>query len=228
MRLALVTSTRLPEAHWRDVDAEPLTAALTAEGVTVDQVPWDGDNPVDWSAYDVLVVQSPWSMWVRMAEFEAWLGIGEFPEDRLEAAVAHARSILDTGLGVLVQPYVAAIDTHRELAVVMLDGRVSHAITKAAILRPGTAERAFHPDPRVYELSARQIEVALTAYGKFLSLRPPGGPPVYSVRLDFLIDPDTAPGLRLLEVEAVAPVKFLSLVPERVVAFARVLGSTRG
>ena len=54
-------------------------------------------------------------------------------------------------------------------------------------------------------------------------MRPPQAPPVYSVRLDFLIDPATEPGLLLLEIEAVAPVKFLPLVPGRAPDFARAI-----
>ena len=301
MRVALVTSKRLPEEHWRDIDAEPLGAALAARGVRVQRRAWDGAEPVDWAGFDALVVQSPWSMWLRMAQFRDWLaareaagarllnpadvlrlgsdkrylprlaaagvaivpttlleatatdadlldavraafpapgaarrtvvlkpisaggalGIGEFPADRIDAAVVHARALLTSGGAVLVQPYVAAIDEHRELAVVVLDGRISHAVTKAAILRPGTAQRAFHPDPQPYALSAAQEAVARSVYESFLRLRPPQSPPVYSVRLDFLIDPAAEPGLHLLEIEAVAPVKFLPLVPGRAPAFAR-------
>ena len=303
MRVALVTSKRLPEEHWRDIDAEPLGAALTARGVHVERAAWDSAQPVDWAGFDVLVAQSPWSMWLRTAEFRDWLaareaagdrllnpadvlrlgsdkrylvrlaaagvatvpttlldpgagdaelrdavrrslppaglprrtvvvkpisaggalGIGEFPADRLDAAVAHARALLTAGGGALAQPYVAAIDHHRELAVIMLNGRVSHALTKAAILRPGTAARAFHPDPRPYALSPAQEAVALAVHDSFLRLRPPQAPPVYSVRLDFLIDPATEPGLHLLEIEAVAPVKFLPLFPGRAASFARTI-----
>lgn len=35
-----------------------------------------------------------------------------------------------------------------------------------------------------------------------------------SVRLDFIVTPEQAPGLQLLKVEMVAPVKFFGLFPE--------------
>ncbi|MGX6600885.1 ATP-grasp domain-containing protein [Micromonosporaceae bacterium Da 78-11] len=299
MRVALVTSERLPEDHWRDIDAGPLTAGLARLGVQVEQKPWDSADD-DWTSYDVLVMQSPWSMWLRMDDFRSWLaardgqgcrmlnpadvvrlgsdkrylhglaeagvttvptslfeqtataddlrrgilaafppavahrrtvvvkpvssggalGIREFPVDRVDAAVEHAQALIGTGSAAIVQPYVEAIDRYRELAVVVLNGRISHAITKAAILRPGEARRAFHPDPRPYDLTPGQATVVLRAYQAFLGLRVPGKPAVFAVRLDFLIDPGVAPGLSLLEVEAVAPVKFLPMFPHRVPDFA--------
>lgn len=287
--------------HWRDIDAVPLGESLADLGVRVDHTPWEAPHP--WNSYDALVVQSPWSMWLRLAEFRSWLarrsaegcrllnpadvvmlgsdkryltslaasgvttvptmliergvslphlreaiasayprpaaarrtivvkpiasggalGIREFGPGQGGAAVAHARALINSGSAVLVQPYVAAIDTYRELAVVILRDRISHAITKAPILQPGSSARAFHPDPRPYELSLEQSGVALRAYRSFLSLRPPDAPPLFSVRLDFLIDPLTPPGLMLLEVEAVAPVKFLPLFPRLVPDFARAI-----
>jgi hypothetical protein len=49
-------------------------------------------------------------------------------------------------MGALIQPYMNSIDVHRELDVIMTNGEISHAITKAAILRPGELQHAFHPD----------------------------------------------------------------------------------
>jgi hypothetical protein len=59
-------------------------------------------------------------------------------------------------------------------------------------------------------------------------LRPAGVPPVLSVRMDFLIDPDAAPGLFLLEVECVAPVKFFPLFPDRAADYARLILALSG
>ncbi|MEU8658283.1 hypothetical protein [Actinoplanes philippinensis] len=103
---------------------------------------------------------------------------------------------------------------------VTLSDEVSHAITKAAILRPGSDQRAFHPDPRPVTLTAAQIGAVQRAHRAFLALREGGAPP-YSVRLDFLVDPASDPGFLLLEVEAVAPVKFFALHPDRPAVFAR-------
>lgn len=301
-----MTSARLPEDHWRDTDAAPLAAGLRQLGVRVEQMAWDADGQPGWAGYDALVMQSPWSMWVRMAAFRRWLadrsaqgcrllnpvdvvrlgsdkryltalaeagvptvpttvlegphpdhphaweenlraeiaaalparsaarrtvvvkpiasggslGIREFPADRLDAAAGHARALIVAGSAALVQPYIEAIDRHRELAVVFLNGRISHAISKAAILRPGSAAHAFHPDPRPHDLTPEHTATALRAHQAFAGLRPPDVPPEFSTRLDFLIDPSAPAGLSLLEVEAVAPVKFLALRPDRVPDFA--------
>ncbi|WP_433824687.1 hypothetical protein ACQP2E_21330 [Actinoplanes sp. CA-015351] len=294
MRVALVTSERMPQDNWHDADSALLAAELARLGVAVGTPAWE--NGDGWADYDVLVLQSPWSMWRKLAEFDQWLAereaggsrmlnppdvlrigsskrylttlaeagvvtvpttiIGpdareqilcaypgksasrrtvvikplssggaldtrEFTAERLEEAVAHAAYLIDSGAGALVQPYVEAIDTHRELGILTLRGELSHAITKRAILRPGSDEREFHPDPLPHQLTAAQAAVAERAYQAFLGLRPDGAAPLLSVRLDFLIDPETEPGLLLLEVEAVAPVKFFTLHRERAAAFAR-------
>jgi hypothetical protein len=147
----------------------------------------------------------------------------EFGADRLDEAVAHAERLIAAGPGALVQPYVEAIDRHRELGILTLGGELSHAVTKRAILQPGSDERAFHPDPRPHVLTEAQAATARQAYQAFLGLRRPGAAPCFSVRMDFLIDPDTEPGLLLLEIEAVAPVRFLGLHPDRIPAFVRAI-----
>lgn len=57
----------------------------------------------------------------------------------------------------------------------------------------------------------------------FLDLRPARGCAPLSVRLDFLIDPATDPGLLLLEVEAVAPVRFFPLHRDRLAPFVQAI-----
>src|SRR5690606_1186308 len=54
-----------------------------------------------------------------------------------DAAVAHARSLLEAGRHVLVQPYLAEVDQHGETALMFFDGQFSHAIRKGPLLRRG-------------------------------------------------------------------------------------------
>ncbi|WP_433047984.1 ATP-grasp domain-containing protein [Dactylosporangium sp. CS-033363] len=295
MRVALVTSAGFPEPLWKDSDSPLVAARLQALGAETAQPAWDGPAH-DWTAYDVLVLQSPWSMWPKLSQFQTWLharvlegalvlnppsvvelgsdktyllrlaalgvptvptflssgapdldalrslfpppgsprrtvvakplssggalGAVEFGLDDLSGLAAHL-----SGVGTaLVQPYQSAIDVHRELAVLTLDGAVSHAITKAAILRPGTSERLFHPDPRAYgPLSDEQRTVVAETYAALLSLLPADSAPPLSVRLDFILDPDAPRGMSLLEIEAVAPVKFFASFPDECDRYARAI-----
>jgi hypothetical protein len=258
----------------------------------VDVTTWDGGVPTDWAGYDSVVLQSPWSMWQRLAAFDSWLrarradgtrllnpadtvalgstkrylpvlaaagvpvvptlitehpsagqlraafppvgsvrrtvvakplaaggslGAREFTIDELPQLAAYVEQL---GTAV-VQPYVQAIDTHRELGVLTLDGRVSHAITKAAILRPGDATRAFHPDPRPYRSRTQQQQRVITQ--TYAALRGLLAEEPLSVRLDFIIDPGTPSGLLLLEIEMVAPVKFFAHFPAECAAYAEAI-----
>ncbi|HAI59410.1 MAG TPA: hypothetical protein DCM32_05980 [Xanthomonadaceae bacterium] len=131
------------------------------------------------------------------------------------AAVAHAKRLLDAGRHVLVQPYLEAVDTAGETALLFFAGRYSHAIRKGPLLqRDGHATRAlFAPEaitPR--EPSAAEIEVAHRALAAI-----PGGAPLYA-RVDLL---PSADGPQLLELELTEPSLFFAHAPgsaERFVA----------
>ena len=67
-RIALVTARA---ARDLDEDLPPLLAALRAAGADVAAIDWD-DASVDWSAWDVAVLRSPWDYSQRLSEFLAW------------------------------------------------------------------------------------------------------------------------------------------------------------
>lgn len=120
------------------------------------------------------------------------------------AAVAHARQLLDAGRHVLVQPYLDAVDSAGETALLFFAGRYSHAIRKGPLLvRDGEATRAlFAPEaitPR--EPSAEEIEVAQRTLAAI-----PGGAPLYA-RVDLLPSPS---GPQLLELELTEPSLFFA------------------
>ena len=66
-RIALVTGAEMakpdPETHY-------LVAALAELGVEADVLPWD--SPVDWAAWPLVVVRTPWDYFRRLPEFLAW------------------------------------------------------------------------------------------------------------------------------------------------------------
>lgn len=290
-----MTSARFPMQDWHDSDLPLLADALTTRGASVDIREWDAVPQGAWDSYDVVVIQSPWSMWEDLARFDAWLaarveegvrlfnadpvlragmdkrylgalttagcpvvptrylepggapvteaiasmlalaqplrrsvvvkpvaaggalGIGEFSD--VDEAAAHIQRLHRSGDSALVQPYLTAIDAHRELDVVLLDGEISHAVTKRAILQPGEARHAFHPDPQPAPEVVDHAETVLDVYRAFVDLLPAATRP-WSVRLDFIVDPASPRGLLLLEIEAVAPVKFFRLFPGKAQEFA--------
>jgi hypothetical protein len=55
------------------------------------------------------------------------------------AAANHIGRLLDAGRSAMLQPYFDAVDIHGETALLYFDGRFSHAIRKAALLRPNEA-----------------------------------------------------------------------------------------
>ncbi|MGF1662706.1 MAG: RimK family alpha-L-glutamate ligase [Kineosporiaceae bacterium] len=67
-RIALVTCRELPDL---DPDDRPLGAALRARGIAAEPVVWD-DPDVDWAAFDLCVLRSPWDYTLRRDEFVSW------------------------------------------------------------------------------------------------------------------------------------------------------------
>jgi hypothetical protein len=119
-----------------------------------------------------------------------------------------------------VQPYVSTIDSLGATGIIMIDGAVSHAIIKDAILAPGRVGTQFYPNARVgrteHGEDLTDIHTAYDAYLKTVPVHP------VSVRLDFLRHPVTG-RLLLLEIESVAPVKFFHLHPAAAARYARSL-----
>ncbi|MFY8123065.1 MAG: ATP-grasp domain-containing protein [Silanimonas sp.] len=136
------------------------------------------------------------------------------------AAIAHAKRLLDAGRHVLVQPYLEAVDTAGETALLFFAGRFSHAIRKGPLLqRDGAATAAlFAPEaitPR--EPSSAEIEVAHRALAAI-----PGGAPLYA-RVDLLPSTD---GPQLLELELTEPSLFFDHAPGSAERFVAAIEST--
>jgi hypothetical protein len=70
MKVALVTCRRLPDL---DPDDHPLRAVLERRGHAVTAAVWD-DPAIDWKAFDIAVLRSPWDYFHRRDEFLAWAG----------------------------------------------------------------------------------------------------------------------------------------------------------
>lgn len=82
-RLAIATCNAIPGIH---PDDAPLLAALTEVGVQSTPCIWT-DPTIDWTAFDAVLIRTPWDYFQRYAEFLAWL-------DRLPVPTINDRSLL--------------------------------------------------------------------------------------------------------------------------------------
>jgi hypothetical protein len=154
---------------------------------------------------------------------------GRFSARTYDDALALVDRIHASGRTVMLQPYMSAVDTAGETAVVFLDGEPSHVLRKRAVLRPdevapvretdaiGAAEAMYDPElvtageatDAEFELGRRVIEHVAERFGYV---------PLYA-RVDMVAGPDGAP--TLMELEVIEPNLYLDRAPgaaERVAA----------
>lgn len=142
------------------------------------------------------------------------------------AAANHIGRLLDDGRSAMLQPYLDAVDTHGETAQLYFDGGFSHALRKAALLRPDEPplDHLRLPDAiATREPDADELQVAETVLA-FLRARS-DWPPLYA-RIDLIRDGCGQP--RLLELELTEPSLFLTYVPAAAERFAAVLARRIG
>ncbi|MEU4561515.1 hypothetical protein AB0F72_24290 [Actinoplanes sp. NPDC023936] len=133
---------------------------------------------------------------------------------QLPLAEAHVRRLLDAGRTVMIQPYLTAVDTAGETAVLCTpdaSGELtfSHAIRKGPMLT-GPADGTIQPgdehiSPRTP--SAAELEVA----SKVLAAIPGGTKQLLYARVDLIPGPDGTP--TLIELELTEPSLFLRTSP---------------
>jgi glutathione synthase/RimK-type ligase-like ATP-grasp enzyme len=124
---------------------------------------------------------------------------GEEARARAHVAALHAR-----GRDVVIQPYVESVDVVGERALVFVEGALTHALTKAAMLvaPPDARDALFRreqmsivtPEPEAVELATRLL--ADEGYGDLLY-----------ARVDLVATPE---GWAVMELELVEPSLFLS------------------
>ena len=118
----------------------------------VDVVAWNSDKRYlgDVAAAGIPVVPSEWSdpgepvnlptgeFVVKPSVGAGSRGVGRFGPDGHAAARSHAAALHDAGRVVMVQPYLADVDTSGETALIYFDGAFSHAVRKAPMLPEAT------------------------------------------------------------------------------------------
>lgn len=187
---------------------------LAAAGVPIVPTAWAAPGqPVDLPATGEFVVKPSVGAGSR--------GAGRFSAGARAAALEHSAHLHGAGRTVLVQPYVEAVDTVGETALIYVDGRFSHAVSKAAMLPRGVV----HPvngyelfveeriTPHVADAAELRVgDLALAA------LRERFGADLLYTRVDLLPTPD---GPVLVELEVTEPSLFLGYAtgaPERFAA----------
>jgi O-ureido-D-serine cyclo-ligase len=141
------------------------------------------------------------------------------------AASNHVARLLDQGRGVMLQPYLPAVDRAGETALIYFEGRFSHAISKSALLQPDAA--ALTEPFATGGISSRSADVdelalgeqVLTAASRLLQL----GQPLPYARVDLIRDDGNHP--RLLELELTEPSLFFAQAPGSADRFAVALAS---
>lgn len=140
-------------------------------------------------------------------------GAGRFDAgqaDTARLALEHTQRLHAAGRTVLVQPYLGAVDTAGETALIFFDGVFSHAICKAAMLEPdarhGIDAEALYLPERITARQPSQDELAVA--GRVLEHVHAGlDEPLLYARIDLLPGPD---GPVLVELELVEPSLFLA------------------
>jgi O-ureido-D-serine cyclo-ligase len=128
------------------------------------------------------------------------------------AAGNHIARLLDENRSVMLQPYLDAVDSSGESALIYFDGRFSHAIRKAAQLVPGDAQATPFASKGISATEAAADELALAerilaATQRLLRL----DAPLLYARVDLLRDPQGQPCL--LELELTEPSLFFAQAP---------------
>ncbi|MGK5551112.1 ATP-grasp domain-containing protein [Actinomadura kijaniata] len=181
---------------------------LAEAGVPVVPTLWDpADIPAGWDEY---VIKPSVSCGSR--DTARWR---RGDEDR---ARAHLRRLREEGRTVMAQPYLSAIDTEGETALLFCDGEFSHAARKTAILAPGAGvpDRPVGGDTVPVEATPEQLAVA-----REVLAHAPGD--LLYARVDLVPGPDGSPVL--LELELTEPNLFLEHDPGAAARYAKAIAA---
>ncbi|WP_433231565.1 ATP-grasp domain-containing protein [Actinomadura formosensis] len=187
---------------------------LADAGLPVVPTLWDpGDIPSGWPEYVIKPAVS-----IGSGDTARW-GPGE--EDR---ARAHLRSLRDAGRTAMVQPYLPAVDTAGETALVFCDGEYSHAGRKAQILTAGAGIQGPVRDDtaRGQVTAATATDAELDVAVRALAAVPGGEDPLYA-RVDLVPGPDGAP--LIIELELTEPSLYLHHGPGSAERFAKAIAA---
>lgn len=185
---------------------------LSDAGLPVVPTLWDPDDiPSGWPEYVIKPAVS-----IGSRDTARW-GPGE--ED---AARAHLRSLRDAGRTVMVQPYLSAVDTAGETALIFCDGEYSHAGRKAQILTPGAGVQGpVRDDATRGQVTASTATDAELEVARRALVAVPGGEDLLYARVDLIPGPDGSP--LIIELELTEPNLYLHHAPGSATRFAKAI-----
>lgn len=118
-------------------------------------------------------------------------------------AIAHAVRLLDDGRWVMIQPYVTSVDTAGETCLIFIDGELTHAVRKNALLTgpaEDTSELYAEEENEAFEATPAQIDVAERALA--VAREATGAEFIYA-RVDLVSGDDGVP--MVIELELTEP-----------------------
>lgn len=183
---------------------------LAEAGVPTVPTLWDPDELPDWDEFVIKPAVSAGSRdtarWKRGVE-----------DDQ---ARAHLKSL--RGSPAMVQPFMSAVDTEGETALLFCDGEFSHAARKSPILRAGAGIEGLvtSGDGRGAITPTTPTEAQLALADHTLSAIPFDQDLLYA-RVDMVTGPDGTPVL--MELELTEPSLFLETAPQAASRFAKAI-----
>ncbi len=130
--------------------------------------------------------------------------------DERDAARAHVARLHCAGRAALVQPYVGSVDAEGEIAVVVIDGEVSHLMRKGAMLNTDELDRTMLYRFEQMSLAARDPGLERLARSVLDEVADLAEEPLLYARVDLV---RTEVGWAVLELELVEPSLFLGFYP---------------
>ncbi len=127
-----------------------------------------------------------------------------------ERALAHGGELLAAGRTVIVQPFLASVESEAETAVVLLGGEPVHAMRKGPLLELGQGlepELFREEEMSQREATGEELRLAQALVERFAA---EVSMPLYA-RVDMLRDADGSP--TVLELELIEPSLFLDFSP---------------
>jgi glutathione synthase/RimK-type ligase-like ATP-grasp enzyme len=173
---------------------------LAEAGIPVVPTLWDPEGLPEWNDYVIKPAIS-----AGAANTARWSAA-----DRA-AAGAHLARLKSDGCTIMVQPYLDAVDSAGETALIFIDGEFSHAVRKAAILAPGSGVQSrigADTDTREQITARTASRVELELAHRVLAAAPRD---LLYARVDLVPGPDGRPVL--LELELSEPSLFLKHGP---------------